>query len=983
MLRTILPTIIGLILCVWVIFRIAVPYLRVHMMESKQAMIRELTQTGWMLLKGYDQQVQQGSLTLEEAQHRAMEQVRHLFHGPMVKDYYWIIDRHGTMVMHPYRTDLEGRNMIDYTDPSGAYIFRDFLETANRHGQGYIDYLWQRHDDPQTISRKQSYLKLFEPWGWIIGTGAYTGDIDTAVEKITTRLNRMFSIILAVVIVLSAYLIRQTLKAEDARFQSLVLFQESELRYRMLVESMDEGLSIQDNNDCLVYVNEACCRILGYTREELLGCDIASLLNDASWEILQKETARRKVEQTNSVYELVWKGKDGNPITTLISARPFYDERNQLVGTFALITDLTDQRRKERNLIESEERFRTTFEIIPSITSIIRKRDVTYVEINAEFTNLLGYNRADVIGKTLEEVGAYADPAELASARQAFKNHGRIVNQALSYRAKDGSIRRSLTSARLINLNNEAHIIVFSRDTTEQMEVEAKYRSILQNIEDGYCEVDVKGRYVTSNEALAVILGYSTAELATMRFQDYTTLESTEELKRKFSGLYKSGKSIKAFETQFVRKGGDIGYVELSVTPIRDTAHNFIGFSSIIRDITLRKKATMELEWVRRKLQNTIDMMPSMLVAVDSTMRVTQWNREAAGKTGWLSKDALGKPFAELLPLFREQVTNIHTSILERSTYREEKVSVIEDNEMRIYDIIIYPLANDEGAVVRMDDITTRVGMEEMMIQTEKMMSVGELAAGMAHEINNPLGGILQGAQNIVRRISPGLERNTRMAAESGIDLDKLQVFLEKQHIFRYIDGIREAGGRAAKIVSRMLQFSRRSESSMAPILLPDAIDRAIELANNDYSLKRKYDFKKIKIIKEYARDMQPVPCVATEIEQVILNLLKNSAQAIGTHGGNPTPQISIRTFGKEEMAHIEIRDNGPGMEEKTRKRIFEPFFTTKQVGEGTGLGLSVSYMIITNNHKGTIEAASIPGDGSVFTIRLPFYRPDICAPRN
>ncbi len=118
---------------------------------------------------------------------------------------------------------------------------------------------------------------------------------------------------------------------------------------------------------------------------------------------------------------------------------------------------------------------------------------------------------------------------------------------------------------------------------------------------------------------------------------------------------------------------------------------------------------------------------------------------------------------------------------------------------------------------------------------------------------------------------------------------------------------------------------------------------------------------------------MRPIFCIQTEIEQVFLNLLKNSAQAMSEKVWNQSPKITIRINSEKEHARIDIEDNGTGMDEAIRKRIFEPFFTTKPVGIGTGLGLSISYMIITSNHDGTIEASSELGKGTVFTIRLPF----------
>jgi signal transduction histidine kinase len=253
------------------------------------------------------------------------------------------------------------------------------------------------------------------------------------------------------------------------------------------------------------------------------------------------------------------------------------------------------------------------------------------------------------------------------------------------------------------------------------------------------------------------------------------------------------------------------------------------------------------------------------------------------------------------------------------------------------------------------------------------MMSVGGLAAGMAHEINNPMGGILMGAQNLLRRISPAIKKNKEVARECGTTIEKINKYMEKRQLIKMLDGIREMGGRAARIVSNMLSFSRRSDSKKLPVDLKKLIDKTVELASNDYDLKKKYDFKHIEIKKEFDEDLPRVYCIGTEIEQVILNLVKNAAQAMmGTDKGSKAPGITFRLKNLGDLVQMEVEDSGPGIGAEECKRVFEPFYTTKQVGEGTGLGLSVSYFIVTDNHHGEMSIDSVPGQYSRFIIKLP-----------
>jgi signal transduction histidine kinase len=260
------------------------------------------------------------------------------------------------------------------------------------------------------------------------------------------------------------------------------------------------------------------------------------------------------------------------------------------------------------------------------------------------------------------------------------------------------------------------------------------------------------------------------------------------------------------------------------------------------------------------------------------------------------------------------------------------------------------------------------------MVQTEKMMMVGGLAAGMAHEINNPLGIIAQSAQNLQRRLDPGLPANQAAAAQIGLDFEKLQQYLEVRQLSGFIKSIREATDRSSKIITNMLTFSRKSESHIEYAEPGQLFEQALELAANDYDLRKSYDFKNVTIVKELSPNIPPIPISVLEIEQVLLNLLKNAAQAM-YEAGTSNPRITLRTYGENDFAVIEIEDNGPGMPLEVQKRIFEPFYTTKDIGKGTGLGLSVSYSIITNNHSGRLEVVSHPDSGTCFTIRLPLQR--------
>ncbi|TIH17165.1 sensor histidine kinase [Marinifilum sp. JC120] len=384
-----------------------------------------------------------------------------------------------------------------------------------------------------------------------------------------------------------------------------------------------------------------------------------------------------------------------------------------------------------------------------------------------------------------------------------------------------------------------------------------------------------------------------------------------------------------------------------------------------------------DLRVSKRYFQSVIDSMPSALVWVNEDMDVCQCNNRALELFN-LDSTEIEPENVEVFFAGRKDIVNV---IVEAGEFNSPKVlerTSVSDVSTEIFDVTAFPLRGFEvkGVVVRIDDVTSRVRMEEIMVETEKMMSVGGLAAGMAHEINNPLGGIMQGVQNLERKFSPEIEANISAADEIGCSLEAMQKYIEFRKVGAIIEGIRDSGMRAARIVSNMLEFSKPGKDVATTVNIHDLIEDSLELSAKDYDLKRKYDFMHINIVREFSADVPRIICSPTEIEQVFFNLFKNAAQAMSEHGvSGGTPHIYIRTRNRRDTVVIEIEDNGPGMSTEVRKRIFEPFFTTKAGGVGTGLGLSVSYFIVTQNHGGTFSVSSVPGRGARFTIALPVQK--------
>ena len=387
-------------------------------------------------------------------------------------------------------------------------------------------------------------------------------------------------------------------------------------------------------------------------------------------------------------------------------------------------------------------------------------------------------------------------------------------------------------------------------------------------------------------------------------------------------------------------------------------------------------------------LNGIIDSMPSIMIGVTEAGIVTLWNHSAEQNLGFNAEDILGLPLFAIFPDLPANLSMVQQAIETNTAQSLKNVCQGEGQGAQYNNVTVYPVMQDEfgGAVIRLDDVTLRVKLESLMIQNEKMLSLGELAAGMAHEINNPLSAILQGVQNVQRRTSSNLAANQKAAQSLDIDLEKVDAYFKQRGIDRFLSMIQDAGERAAKIVTNMLEFSRTNSQQHSLLNLNELVGHTLELAKTTFDKSIGMGEERIELIQQLAPNLPEVLCSGAEIQQVILNLLRNAGQALSaelattsTIESRVAPCIELETELQQteagEQAVLFIRDNGPGMSAEVCQHIFEPFYTTKATEEGTGLGLSVSYFIITEHHKGNITVESAEGRGTCFKIVLPIIK--------
>ncbi len=751
--------------------------------------------------------------------------------------------------------------------------------------------------------------------------------------------------------------------------------------YRTILEVFPEPVILYDREGRTTFINSAFTDIFGRTLDELRNRQNDDG-RDSADPVTQRVLAKLKRGERISNLKTHWFTRDKKRIDFSMSAAPWRDQDGNPAGYLAHFRDITEQTSSGNVFPENDVQYKLHWLIVEflPVSIVVYDMEGRAIFLNPAFEKTFGWNHEEILHKKIDFVPP--DEMEATGKRVGRMMKGDHIKYFATKRlTKDGRILDIvLNTASFYNDRGEQiGNVVILRDVTELRKSrmaleksEESYRTLFNGVPVGLYRAKTNGVVEDVNHGLVAMLGYPDRQslIAKNSTEHYV---NPSDRKRWLALLEKNG-VVYNFDTRLYRYDGTIIWTRNNGRVIKDKKGKMLHIEGAMLDITKRKRDKEALKKTRRYLKNIIDSMPSVLVGIDKEGFVNQWNLEAEKRTGLQAKQAEGLPLGKAYPRLLDQMEQIQQVMKDKRPRKVEKVLSEIDGETQYSEIVIYPLlvSGVEGAVLRIDDVTARVRLEDMMVQTEKMMTVGGLAAGMAHEINNPLSGILQGAQNLARRFSPDLAKNVATAEACGIDLELVNVYMGKRQIFKFLEGIRESSLRASKIVANMLQFSRRSESNIEYIDPVALVNKTVELALNDYDLKKQYDFKQIKIVRDFDTEQAKVPCVSTEIQQVIFNLIKNATQAIhkAERTGSPTLFLRLRK-GRREV-RFEVEDNGPGIDEKTQRRVFDPFFTTKKVGVGTGLGLYVSYFIITEKHKGKMMVESNPGKGANFIFHLP-----------
>ncbi len=323
-LRIFLPTIIAIALFLASIWGIILPSIEQTLLDRKREMIQELTNSAWSILSSYEREERNGLITREQAQMLAKTRIEDLRYGAEGKDYFWIQDMEPRMIMHPYRPDLNEQNLQDFKDPRGVPIFIEFAELVKRKGEGYINYVWQWKDDPLRLEPKESYVKGFPPWGWVIGTGIYIDDVKQEISRIEQSLINTSLVISGVVVLLLAFVLQQSLRIEKERQEMVDNLRESTERYHSLIEATTEGTLLILDDRCR-YANPTFLSMLGYTARQFEFLELADLLpdldaNKAVWERLKG--ANSEPIGSGEALEGCLMRSDGSILESIITTNP-------------------------------------------------------------------------------------------------------------------------------------------------------------------------------------------------------------------------------------------------------------------------------------------------------------------------------------------------------------------------------------------------------------------------------------------------------------------------------------------------------------------------------------------------------------------------------------------------------------------------------------------------------------------------------------
>ena len=648
-------------------------------------------------------------------------------------------------------------------------------------------------------------------------------------------------------------------------------------------------------------------------------------------------------------------------------------------GVVVVIRDITERKRAEEALVLEKTFVDAIFNSAPGMLYLY-DMDGKIVRWNKKHELMTGYSSEEMSQMRLLDwfKGDVASETAVTEGIKTTISKGYVEGEA-NLKKKDGTTLPMYFTASPLTINGKQYftglgVDISARKTldTALRQSEERYRTILDEMEDGYHETDLAGRITFVNEAFLRICGFSAEELIGTNYSMYTSPEEAEKVYRAFNQMYKTGIPVKSLEMNIFIKNGNRRTLELYASVLRNENNHPTGFRGIIRDISERKRSEDKLRNSESKYQFLAESMADAVFTLDLNLATTYVSPSMEKMLGFTPAERMAQPVdQQLTPKSLKLVFETLVTELDR-----EKESGTDPNRSRTVELEYYHkdgsikhlvtylrgIRDDEGHLTGVygshHDITKRKRAEEereklqeQLIQAQKMESVGRLAGGVAHDFNNMLGVILGRTEMAIMRTDTA------------------------QPLYNDLQEIQKAAERSADLTRQLLAFARRQ--TVAPKVLD--LNKAIE---GMFKILRRLIGENIDLAWRPTAGLALLKMDPGQIDQILANLCVNARDAIAGVVGKVTIETGAAVFDDDYCADhpgcspgdyvlLAVSDNGCGMDKGTMNKLFEPFFTTKDVGQGTGLGLATVYGIVKQNN-GFINVYSEPEQGTTFRIYLP-----------
>ena len=740
----------------------------------------------------------------------------------------------------------------------------------------------------------------------------------------------------------------QDISAQKAAEQSLA---ESQRRFRDLADAMPIIVFTSLPHGEVDYVNQAFAQYAGIAEADLGNVgwlravhpdDVKHALSSAS------ESIARGV--AHAVQFRLRRASDGAYRWHQIGAVPVRDAAGQIVKWYGSAADIDDVVRLEQNASALARRLVTTLESITDAFFTV-DRDWRFTYWNAEAERKIGRKREELLGRTLWE----AFPDAKGSIFEQQYRQAVADNVAVTFEAHYPPIDRWLEIR--VYPSSEG-LAGYFRDITDlraareaMQESEERFRLLARATNDAIWDWNYVTDALWWNEGFETLFGFSRTEIEPTIDSWYCRIHP-DERDEVVAGIHRAvadGAESWVREYRFLRKDGSYAYVLDRGHVIRDAAGKAIRMIGGMTDLTERRAAEERLA----EQAALLDAAHEAIVVADLDGTIIYWNRGAERTFGWLAPEALGQKHEQLLSPEPGAYAEAQRLLRERGEWQGEMTKRTKDGQELTVDVrwtLVRDAAGRPKSVLAIDtDVTERKKLEQQFLRAQRMESIGTLAGGIAHDLNNLLAPISMGVE---------LMKTYDLDAKCGQILASMEL----------------SARRGIDLVKQVLSFARGMEGSRVTIAIED-VTREVE------SIVERTFPKSLELTREICTEPWPVLGDPTQLNQVLLNLCVNARDAM-PDGGRLTIAVRNRVFDDTYAAmnrgvaagryvEIEVSDTGCGIPAHLRDRVFEPFFTTKEIGKGTGLGLSTVIGIV-RSHGGFVNVYSEVGKGTSFRVCLP-----------